>query len=169
MFSLLLSYTFFLGANFIHAQLASPNNPIGPKIGVKITSLKANQTVPVGPLTIYGTSSDTPDTNCKVFVDWNDTKPMQNVTGIGQGGHGDYSKWTFTYTNRYHFISKGINELTSKISCYGNQTNNITTKFYSVNIIGSTDFTNSGTSRTYSGCQAQCLSPPDDFRLENSD
>ena len=65
-------------------------------MGVKITSPKANQTVPIGTLTIYGTSSDTPDTNCKVFVDWNNTKPMQNVTGIGPGGLDDYSKWTYT-------------------------------------------------------------------------
>lgn len=148
--SLLLSYTLILGPHFIHAQLGGPNNP-GTKIGVKITSLKANQTVPIGPLTIYGTSSDTPDTDCKVFVDWNDTKPMQNVTGIGRGGLKDYSKWTFTYTDRYHLIGEGTNELTSKILCRGNLTNNVTTKFFSVNIIGSADFTNSSNSRTYSG------------------
>lgn len=108
-------------------------------IGVKITSLKANQTVPVGHLTIYGTSTDTPETDCKVFVDWNDTKPMQNVTGIGSGGLNDYSNWTFTYTQKYHLITEGTNELTSKISCYGNSANNKTTKYYSISITGSTN------------------------------
>jgi len=120
-------------------------------MGVKITSPKANQTVPIGTLTIYGTSSDTPDTNCKVFVDWNNTKPMQNVIGIGPGGLDDYSKWTFTYTQGYHLISEGTNELTSKISCHGNLTNIVTTKFNSVSITGSTNFINSSIPRTYAG------------------
>ena len=35
-------------------------SPVTPKIGVKIALLKANQTVPIGQLTIYGTSTDTP-------------------------------------------------------------------------------------------------------------
>jgi len=131
--------------------LAGPTNTTGSKMGVKITSPKANQTVPIGTLTVYGTSSDTPDTNCKVFVDWNNTKPMQNVIGIGPGGLDDYSKWTFTYTQGYHLISEGTNELTSKISCYGNLTNNVTTKFYSVSITGSTNSINSSMPRTYAG------------------
>ena len=50
------------------------------KIGVKIMSPAGNVTVPSGPLTIYGISSDTSKTNCRVYVDWNDLKPMQNVT-----------------------------------------------------------------------------------------
>ncbi len=131
----------FVGPYFVHAQLSSTNNAItSQKIGVKITSLKANQTVPLGQLTIYGTSSDTPETNCQVYVDWNDAKPMQNVTGIGSGGRDDYSNWTFTYTQNYHLISEGTNELTSKISCYGNSGISIlTTKYYSINITGSTN------------------------------
>ena len=131
--------------------MAGPTNTTGPKMGVKITSPKANQTVPVGTLTVYGTSSDTPDTNCKVFIDWNNTKPMQNVTGIGPGGLDDYSKWTFTYTQGYHLISEGTNELTSKISCYSNLMKNVTTKFYSVSINGSTNSINSSITRTYAG------------------
>ena len=75
----------FVGPYFAHGQLATA--PM--KIGVKITSPTANQVVPVGELTIYGTSSDTPETNCLVYVDWNDAKPMQNVTGIGSGGPTD--------------------------------------------------------------------------------
>lgn len=42
-----------------------------------------------------------------------------------------------------------MNELTSKISCYGNQTNNITTNFYSINITGSTKSTNPSIPGTY--------------------
>ncbi len=143
-----------LGPHYINAQLGNLNNPVTPKIGLKIASLKANQTVPIGQLTIYGISSDTPETNCKVFVDWNDTKPMQNVTGIGPGGLDDYSKWTFTYSQRYHLISEGTNELT-KISCYSNLTNNVTTKFYSVSITGSNNITNSNIPGAYASHMLQ--------------
>ena len=104
-------------------------------MGVRIVSPKANVTVPVGPLTIHGISSDTPQTNCKVYVDWNDLKPMQNVTAKGPGGANDYSNWTYTYTQNYHLMAPGINELTSKITCFDSHTN-LTSKYYSVNITG---------------------------------
>jgi hypothetical protein len=45
-----------------------------------------------------------------------------------------YSNWTFTYTDAYHLISEGTNELTSKISCYSNPDN--ITKYYSINVTG---------------------------------
>ena len=32
-----------------------------------------------------------------VSADWNDLKPMQNVTAKGLGGANDYSNWTYTY------------------------------------------------------------------------
>ena len=92
-------------------------------------------TVPSGPLTIYGISSDTSKTNCRVYVDWNDLKPMKNVTAKGLSGENDYSNWTYTYTEKYHTIAPGINELTSKITCFDNP-NNITSKYYSINITG---------------------------------
>ena len=50
--------------------------------------------------------------NCMVSADWNDLKPMQNVTAKGLGGANDYSNET------YHNITSGINELTSKITRY---------------------------------------------------
>jgi hypothetical protein len=50
-----------------------------------------------GQLIIHGISSDTLKTNCKVFTDWNDLKPMQNATAKGPGGANDYSNWTYTY------------------------------------------------------------------------
>ena len=61
---------------------------------------------------------------------------MQNVTANGPAGPNDYSNWTFTYNESYHIITEGINELTSKITCYDNPSN-ITSKYYSVNVTGS--------------------------------
>jgi hypothetical protein len=66
----------------------------------------------------------------------NDLKPMQNVTAKGPGGPNDYSRWTYTYNERYHNITAGINELTSKITCY-DDTTNMTKKYYRVNVTGS--------------------------------
>jgi hypothetical protein len=120
----------------IGAQGQSPANMTNPhKMGVKITSPAGNTTIVSGPLTINGYSSDTSQTNCKVYVDWNDLKPMQNVTAKGPGGGNDYSNWTYTYSEKYHIIAPGINELTSKITCFDNP-NNITNKYYSINITG---------------------------------
>jgi hypothetical protein len=58
-------------------------------MGVKIISPSKNTTVAAGQLIIHGISSDTPKINCRVFVDWNDLKPMQNVTAKGPGGAND--------------------------------------------------------------------------------
>jgi hypothetical protein len=90
----------------------------------------------VGQLIINGISSDTAITNCMVSADWNDLKPMQNVTAKGLGGANDYSNLTYIYNETYHNITSGINELTSKITCY-NDPGNITKKDYSVNVTGS--------------------------------
>ena len=103
-------------------------------VGVKITSPATGQKVPVGELKVSGTSTDNSTTDCRVYVDLNDIKPMQNTTAVGPAGQNDYSNWTFTYTNRYHLISEEVNELTSKLSCVNNPAN--TTKYYSVNVTG---------------------------------
>jgi hypothetical protein len=103
-------------------------------VGVKITSPATGQKVPAGELKVSGTSTDNSTTDCRVYVDLNDVKPMQNTTALGPGGQNDYSNWTFTYTNRYHLISEEVNELTSKLSCINNPAN--TTKYYSVNVTG---------------------------------
>jgi hypothetical protein len=43
---------------------------------------------------------------------------MQNVRAAGEiGGEADFSTWTFTYTEDFHLIAEGQNELTAKISC----------------------------------------------------
>ncbi|MDQ3974909.1 MAG: hypothetical protein M3264_00145 [Thermoproteota archaeon] len=105
-----------------------------PSAGVKITSPATGQKIPVGELEVAGTSTDNNLTDCRVYVDINDIKPMQNTTASGSDGQNDYSNWTFTYTSEYHLISEGINELTAKLSCIHNPAN--VTKYYSVNVTG---------------------------------
>ena len=110
-----------------------------PIIGIKITSPMTGQQVPVGELTISGTSTDNATSDCTVYADWNNLKPFQTATATGPGGTNDYSRWTFTYTNNNHLISNGTNNLTAKLSCVGDHSNSGTanlTKFYSVNVIG---------------------------------
>jgi hypothetical protein len=101
---------------------------------VDITSPAPSQQVPVGELTISGTSADNATTNCQVDVDWNNQKPYQKTLATGPGGVNDYSNWTFTYTKDYHLITNGTNELTSKLICYDGLTD--LTKWNSVNITG---------------------------------
>jgi hypothetical protein len=108
-------------------------------IGIKITSHVAGQQVPVGELTISGISTDNATTDCTVYADWNDQKPFQKAVATGLGGENDYSTWTFTYTQNYHLIANGTNNLTSKISCLSNPTN--VTKWNSVNVIGEVGLT----------------------------
>src|SRR5215203_2311008 len=116
--------------NHTYAQEQLPNFPVG----VKIISPAKEQKVPAGELEVTGISTDNATTDCQVYVDLNDIKPMQNTTATGASGQNDYSNWTFTYTNKYHLISEGINELTAKLSCINNPAN--ITKYYSVNVTG---------------------------------
>jgi hypothetical protein len=116
--------------NHTYAQEQLPNFPVG----VKIISPAKDQKVPAGELEVTGISTDNATTDCQVYVDLNDIKPMQNITATGASGQNDYSNWTFTYTNKYHLISEGINELTAKLSCINNPAN--VTKYYSVNVTG---------------------------------
>src|ERR671918_892209 len=106
-------------------------------VGLKITSHTTGQQVPAGELTISGISTDNETTDCTVYADWNNTKPFQKATATGPGGVDDYSTWRFTYTDKYHLITNGTNNLTSKLSCFNNNgaAANIT-KSYSVNVIG---------------------------------
>ena len=104
------------------------------KLGVKITSPISGQQVIEGVLTIFGISTDNSTTDCNVFADWNNLKPMQKVMPTGPSGENDYSSWTFTYTNKYHLIIQGANELTAKLSCITGPFNS--TKYYSVKVQG---------------------------------
>jgi hypothetical protein len=103
-------------------------------VGIRISSHTTGQQVPVGQLTISGTSTDNPTTDCQVSVDVNDIKPLQNAIATGPGGVNDYSTWQFTYTEDYQLIQEGVNELTSKLSCLSNPAN--VARYYSVNVIG---------------------------------
>ncbi|HEY7109773.1 MAG TPA: hypothetical protein VH415_10115, partial [Nitrososphaeraceae archaeon] len=88
----LVGHGVLVGNPISYAQSVNSTIPSN-NAGVKITYPKANSTIPIGILTINGTSSDTTQTDCKVFVDWNDLKPMQNVTPAGINGTNDYSSW----------------------------------------------------------------------------
>src|SRR5919108_2771427 len=112
---------------------------LGNTAGVKITSPTIGQEVPVGELTISGISTDIATTDCTVYADINNLKPFQKAVATGPGGVNDYSNWTFTYTNNYHLITNGTNNLTSKLSCVNDSTSGTTanlTKSYSVDVIG---------------------------------
>jgi hypothetical protein len=125
----------------VYAQLQQRQQLQPPIISVKITLPTTGQQVPAGQLTISGISTDNATTDCTVYTDWNNTKPFQKALATGTGGVNDYSTWTFTYTDNYHLITNGTNNLTSKLSCVNSNnvaTANIT-KSYSVDVIGTVD------------------------------
>ena len=132
----------------VQQQEPPPSAP--SRIGIKITSPSTGQQVPVGELTISGTSTDNATTDCTVYADWNNTKPLQIAVATGPGGVNDYSMWTFTYTDDYHLITNGANDLTSKLSCVDDSTGGTTnlTQFYSVNVIGVTGTTSTPTNNS---------------------
>jgi hypothetical protein len=119
-------------------QQQEPPPPPPPQMGIKITSPNTGQQVPVGELTISGISTYNATTDCTVHADWNNTKPLQIAVATGAGGVNDYSTWNFTYSDDYHLITNGTNNLTSKLSCVDDSTGGTTnlTQFYSVNVIG---------------------------------
>ena len=126
-----------------------PAQQLVENMGVKISSPLSGQKVPVGELNILGTSTDNAAKDCSVFVDVNDIKPLQKTDAVGSGGQNDYSNWSFTYTENYHLITEGPNELTAKLSCNENlentngsssihisNTSNGKSKWYSINVTG---------------------------------
>jgi hypothetical protein len=119
-------------------QSAAPTNIPPPTI--QITSHQDGSQVPVGELTIQGTSSDNQESNCQVYADVNDITPLQNATAAGANGADDYSQWTFTYAENYQLITQGVNELTAKISCFDNGgsggSNIPLSEWHSVNVTG---------------------------------
>jgi hypothetical protein len=127
-FGLILIFATWFNNDIAYAETLAPP-------AVKITSPESNnQQIPTGELVVSGISSDNIDSDCTVYIDWNNLKPYQKVEATGAGGNEDYSSWTFTYTESYHLISQGTNELTSKITCYSNPVN--LTKHYSINVTG---------------------------------
>jgi hypothetical protein len=114
-------------------------------IAIKIDTPVSNQQVPVGELTITGTSTDNSSAQCQVYVDWNNLKPYQLATATGTNGTSDFSTWSYTYTSKYHLIQTGLNDLTSKITCLVPPGGPTITKWYSINVTGSTSPTQSTT------------------------
>jgi hypothetical protein len=112
-------------------------------ISIKIESPVNNQQVPVGELTITGTSSDNSSAQCQVYVDWNNLKPYQLATPTGSNGTTDFSTWSYTYSSKYHLIQTGLNDLTSKITCLVPPGGPTVTKWYSLNVTGSTSLSQS--------------------------
>jgi hypothetical protein len=122
-----------------NSAFSQQDQEVTSTIGVKITSPPAGQQVPVGELTISGISTDDATTDCTVYADVNDIKPLQKAVATGPGGVNDYSTWTFTYTKNYNLITNGTNNLTSKLSCLSSPTN--LTKWNSINVTGEVDLT----------------------------
>ena len=116
---------------------SASNAPNIPPPTVEITSLQEGDGVPVGELTIEGVSSDDQESDCQVYADINDMTPMRNVTAIDLGGEGadDFSGWTFTYSEDYQLINEGVNELTAKITCFGDGSTPIS-EWHSINVTG---------------------------------
>ena len=149
-------HTITEGTNELTAKLSCISNPtnltkwnsvnvtggvttsVKPEADVKITSPVAGEQVPVGELTITGTSTDDATTDCQVYVDLNDQKPFQNATATGPDGESDYSNWNYNYTRNYYLVTEGTNELTAKLSCFDDSNSNPTnlTKWNSVNVTG---------------------------------
>ncbi len=139
----LLSLIAAIWINSIAFAQEEKQQPSTNTMGVKITSHSLWEKVPVGELTISGMSGDNATTDCTVYVDVNDQKPFQKAIATGPGGANDYSTWTFTYTDKYYLIQKGLNELTAKLSCIDNNNNAAkVTKWYSVNIVGVSSYVN---------------------------
>ena len=115
---------------------------------INITSHDTGQVVPVGNLTINGTSSDDATSDCQVYADLNNQIPFQNASATGPAGENDYSEWTFTYTKDYHLITDGSNELTANLFCVDNPS---PAAISSIDIIGRSPTTSDTGTKQYSG------------------
>lgn len=117
-------------------DLMAPASDIPPPT-VQITSHQDGQQVPVGELTIGGISSDNKERDCRIYADVNDITPMRSVTAaVNSSGGNDFSKWTFTYSQSYHLIEPGANELTAKISCTTSSSSDPVSEWHTINITG---------------------------------
>src|SRR5918999_3599333 len=125
---------------FAHAAYAQLSNTVISD--VNITSPTPGRQVPVGELTISGTSADNATTNCQVDVDWDNQRPYQKTLATGPNGVNDYSNWTFAYTRDYHLITTGTNDLTAKLSCVDNS---IPVAWDTVDVLGISTTTSNNT------------------------
>ena len=151
----------FIMASFIYhvygVETLSELSLSDSTLGLKIITPPNDKSVPVGSLTIMGTSTDDENSNCTVFVDWNNQKPFQKAIATGPYGEGDYSSWTYTYSPSYHNIINGTNNLTSKLECQKNSV--ITSKWNSINVTGiqSESFRKSNPTSVYNGGNSKVL------------
>jgi hypothetical protein len=151
----------FVMASFIYhvygVETLSEQSQSDSTLGLKIMTPTNDKSVPVGSLTIIGTSTDDENSNCTVFVDWNNQKPFQKAKATGPYGEGDYSSWTYTYSPSYHNIINGTNNLTSKLECQKNSV--ITSKWNSINVTGiqSESFRKSNPTSVYNGGNSKVL------------
>ena len=106
------------------------------KLSVKIAFPFQYQQVPTGELPMFGSSTDNEITDCIIYADWNNDKEFQEVTPMGPDGYNDFSTWMYSYTQKDHLITNGINDLTAKMVCTIDNIN--FTKYTSIQIIGST-------------------------------
>jgi hypothetical protein len=148
-------------ASFIYhvygAETLSELSQSDSTLGLKIITPPNDKSVPVGSLTIMGMSTDDENSNCTVFVDWNNQKPFQKAIATGPYGEGDYSSWTYTYSPSYHNIINGTNNLTSKLECQKNSV--ITSKWNSINVTGiqSESFRKSNPTSVFNGGNSKVL------------
>ncbi|MDQ6668300.1 MAG: hypothetical protein M3Y53_08770 [Thermoproteota archaeon] len=96
-------------------QQAPLPNQLYPNLHlVKITLPTKGQQVLVGKdLLIYGTSTGSATSGCKVSVKVNGISPYHDAS---PGGHNDYSEWNFTLSPANTAIKQGQNKITAKFA-----------------------------------------------------
>ena len=57
---------------------------------------------------------------CQVSVIVNNVKPYQKATPTGPNGVNDYSSWRLVLNPDYTRLTEGLNRITAKLSCPGN-------------------------------------------------
>jgi hypothetical protein len=121
--------------------LANSGNILGTQgeqsaSALNITSHIEGQKVPLTHLTISGTSTDTINTDCQVYVKRDRLAPLQKAVAAGINGPNDFSKWTYTYSAAYNVLTLGnSNELTAELSCFGAPADN-KTALDTVHVVG---------------------------------
>jgi hypothetical protein len=104
---------------------------------IEITSPKNGNSIPLSSeLTIKGTSSDTGNTNCTIFISINNIQPFQNASATGSQGEQDFSNWNSTFTNTTSLLRLGKNTITSLIVCLDTNNNIPTSSSHLINLTG---------------------------------
>jgi hypothetical protein len=107
-FILLIGVLTFLFPYVLHQQATYASSISADQQGsapieqpaVTITYPMPNQKVPIGNLTVYGTSVDNTTSQCTVYASWDHHLPLQKVFADGTDGVNDYSSWNFYIYHR---------------------------------------------------------------------